>query len=193
MSQTSLRQRLQATLPDRADFEAFCCDHFPQVHRRFAAAMDRQAQTTLLLTLHTSKEIETAIVQWSASQAPSQHPPTPMLGRWLILRIVLLVCCVGLGTVVGLGRYQRYIDKRNPSPKDQASVTASPRLSIAESRPAAVTMVPDSTQSAQTKRTDQAATPSFHGPATVRASGSSTIVIGNQNRVLHSVPVATQR
>lgn len=48
---TALRQQLQRKLRIDSDLMAFCLDHFPEVHRRFASGMDRTQKESLLLEL----------------------------------------------------------------------------------------------------------------------------------------------
>lgn len=47
----TLRQLLRAQFRTDQDFEAFCLDHFPEVHERFGCGMDRVGKTNLLLAM----------------------------------------------------------------------------------------------------------------------------------------------
>lgn len=46
-----VRQQLDEVLRTDADLEAFCLDHFPDVHRRFSGRMERTDKVNLLLSL----------------------------------------------------------------------------------------------------------------------------------------------
>jgi hypothetical protein len=54
-TRSAVRKRIEAELRDDADFNAFCSDEFPDVHRRFSGGMNRVEKTTLLL-LHARLE-----------------------------------------------------------------------------------------------------------------------------------------
>ena len=45
----TLRRLLAELLRSDPDFDAFCLDHFPDVHRRFASGMERTQKENLLL------------------------------------------------------------------------------------------------------------------------------------------------
>ncbi|HNN97887.1 MAG TPA: hypothetical protein PKI03_36740, partial [Pseudomonadota bacterium] len=47
--QQPLRQRLHKALPTVAELDAFCIDHFPEIHARFGAGMERTIKENLLL------------------------------------------------------------------------------------------------------------------------------------------------
>lgn len=49
VTRRALRQLLDDFLSSAADFEAFCVDFFPLVHRRFVSGMDRISRTSILL------------------------------------------------------------------------------------------------------------------------------------------------
>lgn len=50
-SRAALRKLLYEVLRTDADFEAFCLDHFHEIHRRFCQGMDRQTRINLLMEL----------------------------------------------------------------------------------------------------------------------------------------------
>lgn len=56
-SSAQLRQWLTHVLRTDADLDAFCCDYFPAVHRRFSDGMERQRKLTLLLGCADAAEI----------------------------------------------------------------------------------------------------------------------------------------
>jgi len=47
--QQTLRQLLRRTRPSAAEFDAFCVDHFPEIHARFSTGMERTIKENLLL------------------------------------------------------------------------------------------------------------------------------------------------
>lgn len=49
VTRRAARQLLDDMLLTAADFESFCIDYFPQIHRRFASGMDRISRTSILL------------------------------------------------------------------------------------------------------------------------------------------------
>lgn len=46
----TVRATMTRVLKDASDFDAFCLDYYPDVHRRFTNGMDRVARETILLT-----------------------------------------------------------------------------------------------------------------------------------------------
>lgn len=180
MTACSVRNRLQQVLPDAVSFEAFCCDHFPAVYRRFGAAMDRQSQTTLLLSHHSPQEIGAALLRWQQGRAPVPslqcQEPSQRLNSWklLVAMVATTVCVVGILLVrLGMARH---------------SAVVPPQVTVDSAAIPVVDMVAASAFSLQTvtersppEQSQQVVT------GTVQAQGSSTIVIGNQNHVSQRV------
>lgn len=50
VARRNTRRALQQTLRTDSDFDAFCLDYFPWVHRRFASGMDRTQKCNILLS-----------------------------------------------------------------------------------------------------------------------------------------------
>src|SRR5689334_10333637 len=48
-TRAQLRRLLALLMPRAADFAAFCLDHFPEVHGKFASGQNRDEETTILL------------------------------------------------------------------------------------------------------------------------------------------------
>jgi hypothetical protein len=49
LTRASLRRLLGKVLRGAADLDAFCCDHFPDVHRQFSSGMQRDDKETVLV------------------------------------------------------------------------------------------------------------------------------------------------
>ncbi len=64
----ALRERLRQECKSSGDFDAFCLDHFPQVHALFGSGMDRTQQENLLLRHVSTKEIERSLVERSGGK-----------------------------------------------------------------------------------------------------------------------------
>jgi len=80
----TLRLRLDEALRTDADFESFCLDFFPDVHRRFGGGMERTAKVNLLLQLVTDRDqILARLEGLTATRAASANPPA---GRGRTLR-----------------------------------------------------------------------------------------------------------
>lgn len=56
-TRASVRKLLGAVLKTATDFDRFCLDYFPEVHRRLAASMERPQRESLLLELVGTSDI----------------------------------------------------------------------------------------------------------------------------------------
>jgi hypothetical protein len=56
-----LRDRIRQECKSSVDFEAFCLDYFPAVHRRFSPGMERVQMETLLILHASAEEIEVSL------------------------------------------------------------------------------------------------------------------------------------
>lgn len=63
-----IRIVLGFTLPVVSDFDAFCLDYFPGVHRRFSGGMERVEKTNLLLSVASTDEVLAALKRGHASE-----------------------------------------------------------------------------------------------------------------------------
>ena len=67
LKSSAVRKRLRQECKSSGDFDAFCLDHFPQVHALFGSGMDRTQQENLLLRHVSTKEIERSLVERSGT------------------------------------------------------------------------------------------------------------------------------
>lgn len=75
-----LRRVLFEQLRTDSDFNAFCLDYFPETHRLFAAGMDRQAKTSLLL----EREDRAAVLRQVRGQRPEDQQTNQAIWRALL-------------------------------------------------------------------------------------------------------------
>ncbi len=67
-----LRKLMSLVLPQAADLDALCIDHFPEVYSRFGPSMDRLVKVNLLLSLAEGAKIYDALKE-SSPQELEQH------------------------------------------------------------------------------------------------------------------------
>lgn len=91
LDRAALRRMLEQ-IPTDPDFDGFCLDYFPDVHRRFGVGMDRAAKINLLLQLVP----DLALV---ADKLRERFPalPQPAAARTRVWFVVVLAALVGLG------------------------------------------------------------------------------------------------
>ena len=99
-----VRRQLDEVLRTDADLDAFCLDHFPAVHRRFGAGMERTAKVTLLLQLVPGLDLIAARLREHAGEAPGPASAArPSVSRTFLapaaigMAVLLLLGGVGLG------------------------------------------------------------------------------------------------
>lgn len=85
----TLRRRLDEVLRTDADLMALCLDHYPEVHRRFGAQMDRVQRVNLLFELVSDRdEISEKLAKYPtglrtlANRAPEQPSPSASSPSW---------------------------------------------------------------------------------------------------------------
>lgn len=71
-SRPSLRKLLDRVLPSDDDFEAFCLDYFPEVHKGLAAGMSRLGKQTALLQKASCEDVMQALCRHSHEKV-QQH------------------------------------------------------------------------------------------------------------------------
>lgn len=177
MTPWSVRNRLQDVLPDGVSFEAFCCDHFPAVHRRFGTGMDRQSQTTLLMSLHSPQEIAAALLQWQRVMAPVPSPALnakshPWNGRKSLMPMVFATACIA-GFLLA-----RWVVTQFSASAPQRLSTNSTAMAVVDMGLSSAFVPLDLAELIPAERARQEVSGS------VQAYGASTIVIGNQNQVV---------
>lgn len=69
----TVRALLDSALRTPAEFEAFCADYFPTVHRRFTADMDLLARQTLLLTVTDEHSLRQALAEQQQAQTSASR------------------------------------------------------------------------------------------------------------------------
>lgn len=79
LTHKKLRKVLDEKLRTAADFDAFCLDCFPRVHRRFTSAMDRIQRTSLLLELIDNPELVEQRLREYLETAEHRRLSTPNL------------------------------------------------------------------------------------------------------------------
>lgn len=80
----SLRDEIARLFRTDADFDAFCLDNFPEVHRRFSLGMDRVQKVNLLLQIEEQDKVQHLLSSYSRSPC----------GKSLSLRLIILVVCM---------------------------------------------------------------------------------------------------
>lgn len=69
-----IRRRLEELKTD-ADFNAFCIDEFPDIHRRFAAMADRRHRINELFQMAGAEEVSRKLDEWQVQQHPRVTKP----------------------------------------------------------------------------------------------------------------------
>jgi hypothetical protein len=122
MERSSLRHRLDRQLRTDADFDAFCIDYFPEVHRRFSSGMSRTEKQNLLFQVveehdRILKCLETA---QSGTDLPRRNVRRAMF--WLAALAMV-------GALVGVGLTYHHLRNKAalpPALKPPVNVTPPP-------------------------------------------------------------------
>ena len=87
-----VRQQLDQVLRTDADLDAFCLDHFPEVHRRFARGMDRTDKVNLLLSVEELADIVAKLPQRTSLRGTSMPRPR---WSWVAMTVAFLALAGG--------------------------------------------------------------------------------------------------
>ena len=87
-----VRRQLDQVLRTDADLDAFCLDHFPEVHRRFARGMERIEKVSLLLSVEELTDIVAKLHQRTSQRRTSMPRPR---WRWIAMAVALLALAGG--------------------------------------------------------------------------------------------------
>lgn len=128
-------RRLLNQIPTDADFDAFCLDFFPAVHKRFTATMDRVQRSTLLLQVvpdpvlivdKLRERIPETALEAAARSIPARR-------RGVVIRVMgtALLLVAGLLLYLSRGKSQP-VATSQPSPQTAAAASVAlppgPRL-----------------------------------------------------------------
>lgn len=110
-----LRRLLRKRLPSAADFDAFCQDHFQEIHRRFGRGMDRVEKESLLLLLAPSPQAILRALNNGVSEEASLAAPSVRIeakrgavaGRSGVFRAgILVVSALAVLGLVAIGLWR---------------------------------------------------------------------------------------
>lgn len=96
-----VRRQLDQVLRTDSDLDAFCLDHFPEVHRRFARGMERTDKVNLLLSVEELVDIVAKLRQRTSQRAASMPRP---LWRGVAMAGALLALAGGGGLYASFHR-----------------------------------------------------------------------------------------
>lgn len=122
LNRAHVRKLLNAALITDADFDAFCLDYFPNVKRRFGAAMQRVEKVNLLLEVEGDLErIADALREMTAAESMLANLarsviPIPQLGKLNNRYGIVLGMVVVIGVMFGMAGYRfgRKTDSLHP-------------------------------------------------------------------------------
>ncbi len=87
-----VRRQLDQVLRTDADRDAFCLDHFPEVHRRFARGMERTEKVNLVLSVEELTDIVAKLHQCTSQRGALVPRPR---WRWVAMTVTLFALAGG--------------------------------------------------------------------------------------------------